>query len=252
MTITVKSPALAVAALSTLAALALVSTAGADTVVLTQVGGYAGSTGGGEFNAVLNPTPSSLIDLSGYNQSKGTSFADGSFETFCIESQVEFYPGATYNVTTDTQVLPETQGVDAHTAWLYAEFASGSLAGYEYTPGNSRSASADVLQYAIWYFQGESQPYTNGPLQVDPATNAFILAANAAFSADANLADQIGANVRALVLTDGNGNFAQDQLIIVPHAQPQQTVPDGGSTVALLGMSLGCIGALSKKKKATA
>ena len=183
MTFFVKPSALVALAV---ASLALASTASADTVVLTQVNGYAGTTGGGEFNAVLDPTPSSLINLQAYSLSKGTSFANGSFQTFCIESQVDFYPTWTYYVTTGTQAAPEVKTVNDHTAWLYAEFASGGLAaaGYDYNPGGGRVSSADALQYAIWYFQQEAQPYTGGPLQVTPGTNAFILAANAAFTAD--------------------------------------------------------------------
>src|SRR3954464_6308304 len=85
---------------------AIVSTASAlSTVTLTQVNGFAGTTGGGEFKAVLDPTPSSLINLNAYSLTNQTSFADGSFETFCIESQVEFYPSHQYYVSTSNQVL---------------------------------------------------------------------------------------------------------------------------------------------------
>lgn len=56
--------------------------------------------------------------------------------------------------------------LDSRTAWLYTQFTSGTLAGYDYNSANStsRAASANLLQNAIWMIEEEiaisaSNPY---------------------------------------------------------------------------------------------
>ena len=106
------------------------------------------------------------------------------------------------------------------TGWLYSQFASGTL-GYNYGAAN-RTTSANALQTAIWWLEGE----VGGD-----ANSTYSLAAVAHFgSAAAAMADG-GWNygVHALNLTE-NGERRQDVLYY--------TVPDGGTTLMLLGLGL--------------
>ena len=124
----------------------------------------------------------------------------------------------------------ETQGGIALTegaAYLYYEFATGNLSGYNYTPGGGRVTTAGQLQAAIWYFMGE------GLASGFTTSDQFITLA------DSNLADPFAANnslygVEVLQLTTPGSNPSvadQNQLVLTP-------VPDGGMTAAMLGMSL--------------
>lgn len=78
------------------------------------------------------------------------------------------------------------------TAWSYREFATGSLAGYNYndnisTPVNERKTLADTLQKAIWSLEGEESI-------IYDAANSFMFAVVDMFgSADAAKADADGA-----------------------------------------------------------
>lgn len=213
---------------------------------------------GGEFRAVGGGSPSldSVINWSAYSTStKGTvSFAtDGSswgygsglngqayFQTFCIEYNEEFSPGTTYNVSISQSALwggQQSAGGDPlsiGTAWLYSQFAAGTLSGYNYSYGNSvpnnRTDSAGALQQAIWWLEGEPNGVNNG----------FVAAAKTALGMNDTTikADANGAyNVRALNL--GVPGTVQDQLVIVPEpttmiAGALLLLPFGASTLRIL------------------
>ena len=190
---------------------------------------------GGEFRAVGNSGLDSVVDWAAYAAStQGTvsSATDGSswgyssslnglqyFQTFCIQTTVYFNPGSTYNATV-------ADAITLGTAWLYSQFAAGTLSGYNYTYGSGRSTTAGALQQAIWFFQN----------QPGGATNSFVQAAEAAVGgASAAFGESNGKyGVGGLDLTDPNGNqAAQDQLII--------SVPEASTIIAgaLLALPLG-------------
>ena len=63
----------------------------------------------------------------------------GTFQTFCVEDSEYFSPGSTYNVQLNTAAVYGMPGatsgsepVTLGTAWLYSQFANGSLSGYDY------------------------------------------------------------------------------------------------------------------------
>jgi len=114
---------------------------------------------GGEFQAELISdwtfTPVSLPG--GY---------DPGFETFCLERSEYIRFGTTYYVGFSNDAIyggvggqdPPGSGKDPlnpMTAYLYSQFITGSLSGYDYTGGSGRVASADALQDAIWYIEDE-------------------------------------------------------------------------------------------------
>jgi len=74
--------------------------------------------------------------------------------------------------------------LNAETAYLYTQFARGTLSNYEYTdfaaisganPTN-RATSAQALQQAIWYLEGETTAVLTGQAKIwyDEATNAVL------------------------------------------------------------------------------
>lgn len=216
----------------------------------------------GEFTANnTGVNPSTL----GYASSTSTS---STFETFCVETAVDFTPGTGYyynqGSTTGTGVSGQNgQGgiaLSEGTAFLYYEFATGNLQSeataaedYNYTSGTagysfSRVNDAGLLQVAIWYFMGESLPggYTI-PGGYSVTTDPFVLLAEAALGglADAKLANgtvagDLDYGVAVMQLTTGNnntGSAAQNQLILTGTGN-NQSVPDGGMTLSMLGMGL--------------
>jgi hypothetical protein len=194
---------------------------------------------GGEFTL----TVVSGLDLGGY-AANTTGFNNNaglpSFQSFCLEnSQPPEYINlnTTYNAVTNTRALnggvgPGGDPVSVGTGWLYSQFATGTLAGYNY--GSGRTTSAGLLQNAIWWLEGEGVAYNSG--------NTFMLAAVTQFGSQASArADGAAAyGVSALNLTTLTGALAQDQLYFRP-------VPDNALTVILLGTALAALALMRRR-----
>jgi hypothetical protein len=147
------------------------------------------------------------------------------FETFCVESDVIFNPGQTYTYVLSQQ---DSMGrvLSEGAAFLYYEFATGQLAGYDYTDPSVRLADAGELQVAIWELQGgQSFPgypsYTTDPFYA-LATNTL---GAAAFNPDDGMYD-----VDIMQLWDGPAP-AQNQLVLTG------TIPDAAWTSGLLALT---------------
>ena len=119
-------------------------------------------THGGEF----------LVKSSGFTFTPGRLSSDKAdpisaieqFETFCMERNEFFTFGTVFHVDIDTyatggglggQDLPGIDNLDPKTAWLYQEFIDGTLLGYDYGTGLARIESANALQDAFWFIEGE-------------------------------------------------------------------------------------------------
>lgn len=206
---------------------------------------------GGEFRAVGNSSLDSIVDWNAYaTTTKGTVTAatDGSswgygsglngqqyFQTFCTELLEEFSPGSSYTISSignnamynqnaGPNGIPITLGI----AYLYSQFAAGTLGGYDYT-GAGRTTSAGNLQNAIWYLLGEGGSLTDAALT--DLQNSGIVQAN--WTAAANGAY----GVKDMVLLQPGQ--AQDQLVIVPEpttmiAGALLLLPFGASTLRIL------------------
>ena len=220
----------------------------ASTVVLTQ-GPYSYSDGG-EFTAVTTPTIVNLGAYSSYTRS------GNSFQTFCVQTGTEFQPGDTYDYTVSLISLggpgypgqsvtlgnqysyPLSEGA----AWLYSQFARGTLANYDFSNASSdRQTDAGELQAAIWALQGgQSLSYypNGGPGNTYYNEAATALGANVDVAA--TLSTDFGVEIMNLTQYNGGDNgpgYYQNQLVLVPPS-PTPSVPDGGLTVALLGGAL--------------
>ena len=179
---------------------------------------------GGEFNiSSADFSPAAL----GYAPN---AIMNSGFETFCVEMNEYFTPGSTYYYgISDGAVNGGISGgnpdpVSRGSAWLYSQFAHGTLAGYDYNTLGGSSTSAASLQQAIWWLEGEisTQNFSN-PFET-AVVSQFGSAANAML--DNNGA--FGVGVLNIWADARHTQFAQDQLILTH-------VPDGGTTALLLG-----------------
>lgn len=175
--------------------------------------------------------------------------AAGTFESFCLEYTEYFSPGSTYNYTIGNAAVAGAGGavggqdpVSVGTAWLYSQFANGTLGGFDY--GAGRKTSNNFLQLAFWFFEDETPSISGyGPSYGFGDGNAFLDAAVTHFGSEA--AAKAAANgaygVQVLNLTDKSGRNKQSQLYV--------SVPDAGSTLALLGLGIAGLAGLQRIRR---
>ena len=218
----------------------------ANSMIVLYQGPYSYGDGG-EFTAMTSGSPS-LVNLGEYSPYTGTA---NSFQTFCVQTAVDFAPGVTYNYAASLDSLgstgypapnttlgtPDSFPLAEGTAWLYSQFARGTLQGYDFSNASGqRWADAGELQAAIWYLQGnQPEPYlAGGPGNVYYAEAVAALGANV--DANATLSTDFG--VEILNLNSGPNANNQNQLGLVP---------DGGATLMLIGSSLAGLAWLRRK-----
>jgi hypothetical protein len=205
------------------AALAASSAFAADTLTL-HLEPYYGGTGGGEFR--ITGTPFGAGYVAGVTANVGGA---GGFQSFCLEAAETVNPGTTYNYIIETKAIqggvgPGGDTLSRGTAWLYEEFAKGTLAGYAFGGTEAeREQSARDLQDAIWWLEDEGG-----------ANNGFVALAQAALGGDIKEDyDPTTSSVRVLHLYARGVPWVQDILVYDPPG-----VPDGGLTLAMLGAGL--------------
>ena len=226
----------AACSLSILCALTSAGLAATLTINTTPYGNGNG-LGGGEYT-ITSPT----LSNAGYSSLVTSGFALGAIQAFCLEYGENFSPGSSYSYTIGNAATLGSGGavggsdlISNGTAWLYSQFATGTLANYSYA-AVGRSASDSLLQLAFWYLEDETQ-LISGYGSYNPNTNVFLSAAITQFgsiaAAKTNAANSFG--VVVLNLTSGNVHN-QSQLYYSPESNTP--VPDSGSTLALLGIAL--------------
>ena len=211
--------------------------ASALSVYVDQVSGYYASDG--EFNISPVTGVGYASDVL-YNNNLGQL----GFGTFCIERNAGITIPGTYNATVIASGVDPIDSVPIAigTAWLYSQFAHGTLVGYNYTPGVNRVNSAYYLQLAIWTLEGG---YSFGTLAQDRAADTFLQAvANQFGGGDAGLLAAMATlggsayDVGVLQLQNAAGGNVQPMLTLLP---------DGGSALILLGMGLSCLTFVARK-----
>jgi len=202
--------------IGTLVALAITPAAMANTIHVTQTPG-AHFSAGGELTATTTPT-----EILG-PQTQGA----GTFQTFCIESHVDLDVNLNYNYTKG-QTDHSGNTLKLGTAWLFEQFDLGTLPGYEHNV-----TQAGLLQGAIWFFQGQTaNPASDASGYQINTSNPYVIDAMTALGASAGNSSSGAFGVVVLQLDHpSDRTVGQDLLGIVP-------VPDGGATIALLGLAL--------------
>jgi len=189
------------------------------TISVTRIYGYYVGDGG-EFTLTPNQD---LSELTGELTT---------FESFCLEITEQIIPG-TYSVIVNDEAVgggvnlgaPGSEGgdpLDKRTAYLYSEFRAGTLAGYNYTVGPNRAASAKALQDVIWYLEDEiAMTWGAGSLQ-----DQFLTAAQAAVDSGewTDLGDVRVLNVYALDHA-GEAQYRHQDMLVM------STVPAPGAIV---------------------
>jgi len=184
------------------------------------------SGNGGEFNA---SSPNFAPGTMGYKAA--TTYNGNGFETFCLETNEYFNPGSTYYYGISQGAINGGVGggnpdrISRGTAFLYLNFAKGTLFGYDYSIGAAGDASAAALQSTIWWLEGEGGTPNNAFLSLVTSNVTNYMADNNGF---------YGVGVLNLWGDSNHAQVAQDQLIL--------TAPDAGSTAMLLGVALGALG----------
>lgn len=153
--------------------------------------------------------------------------AAGTFNTWCVQTDVYFTPGATY--TYDLVQKDSTNRTLAlGTAWLYNQFLNGALTVAD-------SAAAGSFQSAIWYLQGQTESGFPG----GGVGNFYYDAASTA----------LGLNLASA--SNGAYGVSIMQMYIPGSRTPAQAqlarVPDGGATLVLLGSALFALGLARRK-----
>lgn len=230
------------AASATVVALAITSssTFGLGTLNISRTSGYyAGS--GGEFTVQFksgggSPSVEEQAIIDGYD---AKAKIDKAIQVFCLELDTYISVPSDYVYSIDNQVLAKTKAIGKGTDYLYSQFAQGLLADYDFgipAPGIARASDAQLLQKAIWYSQG---------FNVDINDNKFIKAALGYYqfgnSEDLRMDSGNALGTKALNLYTSTRIDKQSQAV-------WQRVPDGGSTVALLGLGLSVLAFLSRHR----
>jgi hypothetical protein len=213
----------------------------ANTVTLYQ-GNYSYSVGG-EFTAV---TSQNFLGDGYVSSTEQVAGGQTGFQTFCIETGVDFTPGTPYTYTLGNSTAPDSGAagsglnLSVGTAYLYYEFATGNLTGYNYANtglGLSRNSDAGLLQAAIWALQG-GQTYS-GYAVPTISNNSYYAAAlaycNSLGISATSVYDGSSVDILQLWVNSNDTDPAQNQLVLTGNGW---SVPDGGMTVMLLGVAI--------------
>jgi hypothetical protein len=192
---------------------------------------------GGEFRAVGSPdllgalhnlaayspltsgTVSYDVDGSSWGYGSGLN-GHGYFQTFCIEYNEEFMPGTSYDVGISDRAKwggQQPAGGDPlsiGTAWLYSQFAKGTLSGYTYGYGGGRTMTAGTLQQAIWWLEDEANGVRNN--WIDLAETTLYGVGKTGGGYDTEIKGDANGLYGVVALNLGAAGAVQDQLALVP------------------------------------
>jgi len=163
----------------------------------------------------------------------GSNYTGELFVTFCVEYREYIDFSNLFRIDNISNIAiqggegPGGDPLDPKTAWLYTQFRNNTLSGY-----TGDASSANALQNAIWYIEGEISSLPAGK-----ATDWYNAAVAAGWT------DIQDVRVMNLSWYTGTlaGQRAQDQLVLAP-------VPEPG-TLLLLGSGLLGLGIWGRKKR---
>jgi hypothetical protein len=218
-----------------LAVVGLILAQSASALEITRFNGYYSGIGG-EFTAFGTGIEAGYDSEATYTRASGAV----GFQTFCLErneSQTQFPDSYTIdNFAINGGVGgPQPDPISIGTAWLYDQFLRGVLAGYDYDPLATRSTSAGLLQEAFWWIEQE--------LDYDASLNTFVVQA----------AGTLGMSAADLQNPVNNANGAYGVAVInwtrtgIKKQSMLVRTPDGGVTMALLGLSIASLAVIRRR-----
>ena len=230
-----------------------------------QSGYHTGS--GGEFS-IANYTGinnNSYVDTGTdmtYTKNIGTTLTGQiNFETFCLETG-EYAASPSYFVVGSAAArggtVSSTDTISKGTAYLYSEFAKGTLTvtgGNYFAAGSpTRATEAGLLQQAIWWLEGEGSDISDATYASNPYANAVVSMFGSIAGAKG---DATAGYLGVYVLNNFTTATARDAWVqtgtfdSTKKAQDflYYSVPDAGTTLVLLGGALVGLGALRRKER---
>ncbi len=200
----------------------------------------------GEFTVGTTQSSSGSADATSGN------YATPHFSTFCVQVNEYFNYNEVLTIRGITQFSEAGhQPLAAQTAALYGAFMSGyesnssslnffgnSSASYNYASPSTRASDADLLQKAIWHFQGQGTYVASEMI----SNNKFV-AAVSSLSSSVLASAGIGVSILNLTRVVGSDNYypAQDQLYY--HSGPLDAPPAVPEPSMIALFVLGAIGA---------
>jgi hypothetical protein len=171
--------------------------------------------GGGEFTLVAGGGLETIVLPYYADEAKNQGEIRNSFQSFCLELD-EGLGKSTHDAYFNSAAVwggeEDGEGYDpisVGTAYLYHQFATGVLDGYDYDNDDSgRKASAGELQNAIWYLEDEGGSLSDNYVAL--LTNIF------GEDEEGWKVDNKGEFPVAVLNLFQHGDYRQDVLVLVP------------------------------------